>query len=179
MKMNFGERLDVILEEETTRVSDNFYQDATDIAVELEEARRKVTELERQLIYAVDRLCGGLAIGARKHQPGLNVGIHGGCCKVGYKTKTLAFKPDLINKVWTLDSPDQSFMRRFNRLHGPRTNLVNDLEPLAKAVATFFSDHYKSLGESVHGIGSILIEGKKAGLGDLAQFILTRSDYAQ
>ena len=172
MPTEIDRRLSLILEEETTHVSDNPYQAAMNVANELETTRRKVADLERQLIYAVDRLCGGLAIGVRRYQPGLNVGINDGSCRVGYRSKSLAFKPDLVNKTWVIDSPDRTFAKRFNRIHGSQTVLDSDLTQIAQSIAKFFHDHYRSLGESISGKGLILIEGKKAGLAELAEFIL-------
>lgn len=170
-RTHIGARLDLILEDGATDVPDDPYQAAMALAAELDEARRKVSELERRWMYAVDRLCGGLAMGVRKHHPSLNVGIDGGKCKVGYRSKHLLMAPDMVKKVWTVDSPDPRFARRFMRAHGPRTSLGSDMMPIAQAIADFFVGHYRTLGEEVEGRGLTIIDGKFSTIGDLACFI--------
>jgi len=174
MQSLLGSRLDLILETETTQVADDPYQAATDIAIELEQARRRVTELERELLYATDRLCGGLAMGVRKAQPGLNVGLDKGGCKVGYKTKHLTMRPDLTKRIWIIDSGDPRFARRF--MHGNRAHMAlnSDLTGLAKSVADFFTGYYLTLGEAIEGRGIILLGGEHVGMADLADFVRQR-----
>lgn len=164
-------RLDLILEVETTQIDVDAYRAATDVATDLEQARRRVSDLERQLLYAIDRLCGGLAVGVRKHQPGLNVGLEGGRCRIGYKTKQLTVAPDLSKRMWVVQSTDPRFARRFLRGHRTHTTLNNDLMPLAKAVADFFTGHYLSLGEAIEGRGLILLGGHHVSLGDLVDHV--------
>lgn len=167
-------RLDLILETSTTQVGDDPYTSATNIATELEEARRRVTELERELIYATDRLCGGLAMGVRRHRPGLNASIGNGCCKIGYRSKHLALRPDLAGRMWKVESADPAFARHFSREHGPKTALTSDLDAIAQAIAGFFGGHYRSLGEEITGRGVILIDGRKVTLDVLAEYIEVR-----
>ena len=168
----FARRLNAIFETDATSLSDDPYQTSMDIANELEAARRTVADLERQLTYSLDRLCGGLALGVRKNQPGLNVGLDKGNCRVGYRSKSLMLKPDLTNKVWLVDSGDPAFARRFKRIHGPRLNLSNDMLGLSTAVAHFFNDHYRSLGEEIFGDGKIIYEGRQITLGMLAEMMM-------
>lgn len=170
-------RLDIILETSSTQVPDDPYSSATNIATELEEARRKVTDLERQLIYATDRLCGGLAMGVRKHRPGLNASIGKGCCKIGYRSKHLALRPDLTGKMWKVESSDPSFAKHFTREHAPRIALSSDLEQIAQAIAMFFGGYYKSLGEEIEGRGILLIDGRKATIDVLAEYIDVRDTF--
>ncbi len=167
MRSILEKRLDLILETDVTQVADDPYQIAMGLTTDLEEARRKVTDLERQLMYAMDRLCGGLAVGIRKQQPGLNIGLNNGMCNVGYKTKHLSMKPDIGKRVWAVDSTDPSFARRFVRKHGPHTSLTNDLTGIAQAIADFFTGHYRSLGEDITNTGKILLDGRSARIDDI------------
>lgn len=177
MSEMLARRLDLILENETTQVDDNPYQNAMSISTELDVARRKVADLERQLIYATDRLCGGLAMGVRKHRPGLNASIGNGCCKIGYKSKHLAVRPDITGKVWLIDSTDPTFARRFSKQHGPRTALDSNIDPLAQAIAMFFGTHYRSLGEDIIGRGLILIDNKRVSIETLVEYIAVRDQF--
>lgn len=174
MTPNLERRLDIILETSSTQVGDDTYGSAVNIATELEEARRKVTELERELIYATDRLCGGLAMGVRKRRPGLNASIGNGCCKIGYRSKHLAFRPDLSGGMWKVESADPTFAKHFGREHGPATALGSDIDPIAQAVAAFFGGYYRSLKEEIVGRGVILIDGRKATIDSLAEYIEVR-----
>ena len=164
-------RLTLILDDEMTQVPDDPYQIASDLATQLEEARRRVSDLERQLVYAVDRLCGGLALGVRKQQPGLNIGLDKGCCKIGYRSKHLTMRPDLSKKVWVVDSADPRFARRFMHGHRPTTALASDLMPLANAIVNFFTGHYLTLGESISGRGLLMVDNRQISLGDLAKLV--------
>lgn len=171
MKSLLERRLDFILEDDTTQMADDPYQAAMNVVIDLEEARRKVTDLERQLMYAMDRLCGGLAVGIRKHQPGLNVGLDNGNCKIGYRTKHLILKPDLTKKVWAVSGPDQRFARRFMKDHAPHTNLTSDTSMIAQAIANFFTKHYRTLGEEISGYGILLLDGHKIKTLDLISYV--------
>lgn len=175
-KSYLDRKLDTILNEEATALGEDPYQSAMNVTTELEAARHKVAELERQLVFAVDRLCGGLAIGIRKHQPGLNVGLGNGACKVGYKSKNLVFKPDIAGGRWGIDSPDGRFARRFQKLFGPHTSLTSDLSPLSQAVARFFMQHYRTLNEEIKGTGIILLNGKGVSLQTLIEHTMDQDE---
>lgn len=169
MRWTLQQRLDAILEDQNGQPDADAYQAAIDVATELEAARRRVSELERELIHATDRLCGGLAMGVRRAQPGLSVSIDRGACKVGYRSKHLILKPDLTGKIWVVDSSDPVFARRFSRTCAPHTNLSNDTSQVSRVIADFFNNHYKTLGEDIVGTGTILIDGLRSTLGHLAE----------
>jgi hypothetical protein len=169
--LQLSRRLDLILEETNVSLDNDPYQEAVGIAQDLEEARRAVTELEQKLLYAMDRMCGGLALGVRRQLPGLNVGIDKGGCRVGYRSKSLLFRPDIKGKLWRIESPDPSFVRRFSKQYAPRTQLNADVAGMAQAVADFFRTHYKSLGEDIVGTGVLLIDGKDTTLGQLVEWV--------
>lgn len=157
MKTPIERRLDLILETDATSVSEDHQKAAADITLEIETTRRKLEDLERQLSHAVDRLCGGLALGVRQFRPGLSVGIDRGMCKVGYRSKYLTFKPDLVTRTWIVSGSDPAFARRFSKQFGVR--MTNALEDTAKAIAEYFGAHYRSLGEEIVGNGVLILDG--------------------
>jgi hypothetical protein len=168
MRQAIERRLDLILEDGATVVDDDPYQNAMNIAADLDNARRRVAQLERELIHATDRLCGGLAMGIRKAQPSLNVNLGNGACQVNYRKKNLRLKPDLTKRMWLVDSNRQAFGNRFRRHHGHVVGLSSDLTPLADAIASYFADFYKSIGKDLAGRGSSVVEGRQVTLGELA-----------
>jgi hypothetical protein len=164
-------RLDALFEDSTGMLEVDPYQAAQNIMGQLEDARRHVSDLEQQLLYATDRLCGGLAVNVRRRQPGLNVGLDHGHCRVGYRSKALLLRPDLTNKVWAVDSGDPAFARKFQRLGAMHLGLTNDLTTLAAALAQYFMNHYKSLGEEIRGEGIVLHDGRQVTLGQLIEVV--------
>lgn len=159
-------RLDVLLEDNT---ADDPLQSALDLTAKLEEARRNVNDLEKQLMYAVDRMCGNLAMKVRQSKPALSVSLGNGGCKVGYRSKHLMFKPDLAKRTWQVDSHDPSFARRYARSFASPM-LDQDVVEVSKCIADFFSRHYRSLGEDIVGDGKATINGIVVEDSDLEQF---------
>lgn len=171
MKSFLHRRLDLILEDDTTQVADDPYQSALALSIDLEEARRRVTDLERQLLHVMDRLCGGLAMGVRKQQPGLNIGLDNGSCKIGYKDKHLHMKPDLSKHTWVVDGGDTSFADQFLGQHAAHMVLEPDMAPLAQAITAFFTGHYGALGENINGRGIISINNQHVDFARLAHHV--------
>ena len=192
MKSLLEHRLDLILETDTTSVADDPYQSAQDIAIQLEEARRKVTELERNLMFAMNRIAGGIALGIKKDQPGLNVGVGDGCCRVGYKSQNMSIKPDLVKRVLVIKSPNPDLENRAIQSvgnatapfdptpvpvppaahpHDKHVSMSPDLGMIAKAITAMFTSHIAGMGESIVGRGVIVLEGRNVGVGELATFV--------
>lgn len=182
MKSLLEHRLDLILETDTTSVADDPYQSAQDIATQLEEARRKVTELERNLMFAMNRIAGGIALGIRKDQPGLNVGVDNGSCRVGYKSQNMSIRPDLTKQVLIIKSPnpdlENNAIQSVAGVTPPPTNqndrqvnMSPDLGMIAKAITAMFTSHIAGMGESIVGRGVIVLEGRNVGVGELATFV--------
>lgn len=194
MKSLLEHRLDLILETDTTSVADDPYQNAQDIAIQLEEARRKVTELESKLMFAMNRIAGGIALGVRKDQPSLNVGVDNGCCRVGYKSHNMSIKPDLVKRVLVIKSPNPDLENSaiqsvagatqtpgFDPTPVPvppsphpndkHVSMSPDLGMVAKAIADMFTSHLTKMGESITGRGVIVLEGRNVGIGELATFV--------
>lgn len=166
---NIGYKLDLLLEMNEEPVSSSL-DSILDITKQLDEVRQKVMDLQNKLHMATDRLNGDLAMGVRKQLPGLNVGLDKNGCKVGYKSKNLSFSPDLKTGVWGVKSPDHRFCGRFTRNNGPSLALASSISPLADAIVRYFSGHYKSLGEDIEGTGTLIVEGSKATVLDIAEW---------
>lgn len=160
--------LEAILEDSTLQVSDNGYQNAVNIATELQQAKQRIIELQGEMQHALDRLCGGLALGIRRRQPSLHAQLGDGAVRVTYVKKDLVFKPDLARQVWMVDSARPRFVSKFKQMYGHLLHLSSDLMPLANAVAEFFTRYYRSIGEEITGQGSVVVEGRRVSLGQLA-----------
>jgi len=187
--MNLDKRLDAILEDAgTTQVSDDAYQNVRNAAIELEQAKKRVAELEDEMRHATDRLCGGLAMGVRRAQPSLHCQLGNGDCKVGYLKKSLTLRPDLGRSVWLVDSSHPKFASRFRRRNGHLLHMTDNLMPLAAGIADFFTNFYRTLGEDgqpirLEGQGSIvLMEGgvpRRLSLGQLGRLVQAQDQRLQ
>ena len=109
---------------------------------ELQNAMEKVTELKTELRHTTEELNLELAKGLRRRLPKVGVRLDDGKCSMGYKSTNLSCWPDLSNGIWAFEPNKHG--RTFMRRHGPSLRLHNKVEPLADAIASFFS-RYKSL----------------------------------
>lgn len=137
---------------------------------QLEEARLTVTTKEREYKHAVDGLNAHLAMAVKKVKPSLNISMESSGCKIGYKSKFVTFTPNPTTGVWDVTAPAKlsSFVNGLKRYGAEVLSLTTDLQTTATAVGTWFSSHYKTLGEELQGIGTILIEGREVSALELA-----------
>lgn len=163
---NFAQTLETVLVE-SEPVSANLAATAKTIVGALDAARLKVRELEQQLDIVHRRLSAELALTVRRLIPSLNVGLNKNGCKIGYKTKHLLFVPDVSRGVWNVKSSDPQFASTFFRHNSTRTVLSSELSQLAEAIALFFRNHYKSLGEDIIGTGVVMVDDERGTLSDL------------
>lgn len=167
--LEFSDTLNIILEESSGRWPP--VQRAMDLVRKLDIAKQMVLDLQHQLLSMRNRINADLALSIRRRMPALNVGLDKtGSCKVGYKSKSLLFSPDIEKGVWQVQSSDNRFLSHF--LKSKRSYLVIGAEilPLIDAVVAYFTEYYKSLGENIDGVGLILIEGRIGTLSDLVQW---------
>jgi|3_EtaG_2_1085321.scaffolds.fasta_scaffold00090_16 hypothetical protein len=143
---------------------------ARELKNKLAAARQEVDNLENQLKIVTQRMNGDLALGIRRQNPALNVGVNSDGCKVGYKTKHMIITPDVEKGVWSTKSPDGRFLGKFTKQYSPYTVLNPDIGDLISSVLGHFTGHFKTLGEEITGNGVILVEGKCCTLLELAQW---------
>lgn len=189
MMQNLDQRLDAILAEANTHIAGGVYQNVLNAAVELEQARQRVTDLERDVHRATDRLCGGLALGIRHAQPSLHVQLGSGTCRVGYLKKSLTFRPDIHRRTWVLESSHPRFASRFRRHYGHLLYLSDDLTLLADGIADFFTRFYRTLGEDaapikLEGVGSVVLTDsgglpRRISLGQLSRMVQVEDKHLQ
>lgn len=166
------QRLKAIIDDSSAIIEDSPYQAAVEVAAEIAGLKSKLALLENRLANAIDRFSGGLALGIRNSQPGLNVAlIKGKGCKVGYRSKSLSFYPDLTNKAWVVESLDPQFCRRFRQTCSSVLGLTTDLTGTANAIAGYFNEHYKSLGEAIYGEGIVLYEQRRVTYGQFVELV--------
>lgn len=164
--MEFSSTLDILLED-AQQASEAVVR-AENILKKLEAARREISNLQHHLQVLQNKITADLAVAIHRKMPALNVGLDkNGNCKIGYKTKHLVLRPDIERGMWEVMSTDQRFASRF--IKGRRRTLFinNDLNPVIDAIASFFTDHYKSIGENIIGHGKIIIDDKLCTLSTL------------
>ena len=163
-------QLDTLLEDVSEIASQSPLNTASAIIATIGDTRRRLAQLEAKLAAAIDHINGDLAMAVRRLKPGLNIGLDRVGCKVGYKTKSLIFAPNLQTGVWEVRSPDPKFLGRFKRHFGSRLALVPDPSQVAKAISDYYTEHYKTLHEEISGVGIVLVEGKRGTLLDIADW---------
>jgi hypothetical protein len=115
---------------------------AQEIARELEDAKERVSELERDLRNAIEDYNVELAKALRRRLPQLGINLNDGRCSASYCSTNLSCKPDLGNKTWVFDSNPHG--RRFSRKYGTVLGLSDSIDPLADAIVQYFG-RYKTL----------------------------------
>ena len=166
--MSFGNQLSLVLEERPQTQSP--LDAASEILSSMDSLKQQLIDLQHKLGVIKQRMGADLALSVRRHHPGLNVAVDQNGCKVGYRSKSLYFDPDVEKGVWAVNSSDERFSGRFNRQYGKSTVLSPDIGNLESAITDYFSGHYKSLGEDIVGDGVVLIEGRRASLGELTSY---------
>jgi hypothetical protein len=166
--MSFADQLTVVLEDRPPTQSP--LEAATEIIHSMDSLKQQFIDLQHRLGSIKQRMNADLALGVRRNHPGLNVSVDPTGCKVGYRSKSLNFDPDIEKGVWIVAGEDPRFMGRFKRQFGRSTVLLPDIAPLVSAITDYFTGHYKSLGEDIVGNGVVLIEGKRASLRELVGY---------
>lgn len=166
--MRFSDQLSMILEEQTTQCG-SLLDTATDIANHIEATKQQLSELKRKLSTINRKINTNLATVIRRENPSLNISVTAEGCKIGYKTKTLIFDPDIFKGIWSVESNDPKFSSRFKRRYRKCTVLDPSITDLSSAIMDYFTVFYKSLNESIIGNGVTLIDGKNVSLRELVE----------
>lgn len=167
--MIFADSLDIILTESNKgwRPMDS----AIELMRRLDSAKQLVADIQHQLLSLRNRMNADLVLSIKRHMPALNVGLDkNGECKVGYKSKSLVFTPNIEQGVWVVTSSDDRFKNRFSKSKRKTLVISPNIDHLIEAIADFFSEHYKSLGEDIIGNGIIMVEGKISSLRDIVEW---------
>jgi hypothetical protein len=167
--MNFTDHLSFILEDSPSKCSKNL-DDAYEIIRDIDRANQHIIMLQNRLRILKRKINGELAIQIRKHHPALNISVNPKQCKIGYKSKYLSFYPDIEKGVWQINGEDPKFINRFKKLYRRNTIISPEITDLVSSISDFFTNHYKSLGESIVGKGAIIIEGKSGDLQRLSEY---------
>lgn len=167
--MIFKESLNIVLSEGNNnwRPMDA----AMEIMRKMSAAKQLVSDLHHQLLSLKNRMNADLALSLKRHMPALNVSIgRNGECKIGYKSKHLVFTPNIEQGVWIVDSSDDRFKNRFSKAKRQTLIISPNLDRLISSITDFFTEHYKSLGEDISGVGVIIVEGRIGSLKDIVEW---------
>lgn len=167
--MSFKEQLSLILENNTSRCSQNL-DDAYEILRQIDRANQHIQVLQNQLRSLKKKINSELALGIRKQHPGLNVAVNPKLCKIGYKSKFLSFYPDIEKGLWSISSDDPKFMNRYKKQYRRNIVIQPEMGDLVSSIIDFFINHYKSLGEEIIGAGKIIVEDKICSLAELVSY---------
>jgi len=166
--MSFADQLSLVLEDRPP--SHSPLDAAMEIVQSIDLLKQRLVDFRHKLEAIKQRMNADLALGVRRNHPGLNVAVEPTGCRVGYRSKSLHFDPDVEKGIWVVNGDDPRFVGRFKKLHGRSTVLLPDIGDLVSAITDYFTGHYKSLGEDIIGTGVVLIEGKRASLRELVGY---------
>ena len=159
------ETLDILLDEPKQW---DVYSQATDLYNELEEAKLKVQNLMHQMHRFRQKMCLDLSYRLRKVNPSFNISVDRNGCRIGYRRKSLHFKPEIAKGIWSVMSNDTAFANLFRKKHKPALLISHNIEDFVDTIYKFFKENYKSLQEEAIDDGVILIDGKLSTLATLA-----------
>jgi hypothetical protein len=167
--LHFSEALTILLNEPDTQCDS--LGTAKSIMLKLRKAQKEVEDLKNQLKCIKRRMNADLAFKIKRHVPALNVGVNRlDGCKIGYKDQCMSFDSDIENNMWNLSSPDIMIVKKFKDSHSDDLSMKPNLNNVVQTICNFFTDHFESMGESVVGVGTLIIEGKLGSLKDLVSY---------
>jgi hypothetical protein len=100
-------------------------------------------ESRTELSQCIDALCADLAKEIRRLQIDLNVTMTKIGCNVGYRSKYITCEVVPFQNKWNFSSSD--FGRMFMRRYPDCCDLGGSIPHLAKCLAEFFTNQYRSL----------------------------------
>ena len=147
--MSIIHRLDKRITEEldieiapTSQVQKDIISIATELLDQISDLELKLNDSRIKISHFVEQLNASLGTEVRKQQPRLNVSHSDGACRIGYKSKEVAFRPDLKRKKWCTEG---RYGRRFAKTYPEVLPLSGNVNPIANAVVDFFAQNYNSL----------------------------------
>ncbi len=161
-------KLDVLLE--NIDIEHPEQHNETDIVISnFHKANDELKKAQQNLELAANKLCGELALKIRTHLSGLNINLNKYGCTIGYRHKTLTFKPNLLNNVWVVTGNHSQFVQNFMAKYSPLMSIQN-VDKISQAIAEYFKNYYRSLNEEINGNGLILLEGINKSTSDIAMW---------
>jgi hypothetical protein len=163
--------IDILLEDDQSGWE--IYSQATELYNELESAKLHVQNLMHKLHGQRQKMCMDLSYRLRKRNPSFNISVDRNGCRIGYRKKSLTFRPDLGKGIWQVLSKDEGFANLFKRKHRSSLLINHDIGEFVDTIYGFFRDNYKTLQEESEGQGVILVDGVKRSLADFSSLVKT------
>jgi hypothetical protein len=159
-------KMDAIIEHIIDDIPTNTKSDTEILIDKYRTAQNNLKKAQSDIELATNKACGDLALKIRHKLSGLNVSLNRFGCTVGYKHKTLTFKPNLLDQVWVVTGNNQPFTSAFIAKYSPLMRLSN-ISEISDAVAQYFKNYYRSLNEDINGDGMILVEGSSKSVSEM------------
>lgn len=133
--------LDVLLED--VKMSFEHSDSISEVCKKISDLDAQSRAAKAELAQCIDSLCADLAKEIRKLQIDLNVTINRNGCNVGYRAKFIPCNVIATEKKWDFSGSD--FGRMFSRRFPECCALDCSVPHLAKCLAEFFTNQYRSL----------------------------------
>lgn len=167
---SISKTLNLLLAEDNAGESWDILTHALELGNQLEIAKATVQQLLFKLQRAKQKMCADLAYRIRRKNPSYNISVDRNLCKIGYKRKTLYFKPDLSRNMWIVSSKDEPFANAFKRNHKHALMITPDISNFINIIDNFFRNHYKTLQEDIVGEGLIIVGSRNSDLKGLLEY---------
>lgn len=163
--------IDILLEDDQSNW--DIYSQATELYNELENAKLYVQNLMHKLHGQRQKMCLDLSYRLRKKNPSFNISVDRNGCRIGYRKKSLTFRPDLAKSIWQVLSKDVGFANLFKRQYRSSLLISHDISDFVETIYGFFRDNYKTLQEDADKHGIILVGGVKHSLTEFSDLVKT------
>lgn len=145
-------KLDAIFEEES--INFNPVEACIDIVRKLDAAKQQILDLQNRLTSLKRGMVSDVALGVRKENPALNVGVDDKGCKFGYQSNQIQLSPDIEKCEWIMTANDTS-----------------ESAPIDGNIISKILDHFNKLfGEDFVGKGMLFLEGRQANQLDIVSW---------
>ncbi len=131
----FEHHLNVLLE------SSDIFATAQEKLKAVDEAKDYLNELQSDLRENVEQIHGQLAIEVRRANDVWLDRAGNVCVKYGTRARLLRLRADTRSKTWVVG--DNQFERQFEKYN--HESLASDAATLAKSIALFFRNNYKTM----------------------------------
>jgi hypothetical protein len=134
-------KLGILLED--VKMSHEHHDSISATCEKIKMLEMQTKEARTELSQCVDSLCADLAKEIRRLQIDLNVTMNRSGCNVGYRAKYIPCNVMAFEKKWDFSGTD--FGRIFMRRYPDCCDLNCSIPHLAKCLAEFFTNQYRSL----------------------------------
>jgi len=171
--LKFLDALSVILEEPAQNDwHSSHIEQAMAIIKKTDMVRQQLLDLQNDLVVLKNSINGDLALNVKKKEPGMSINLNADTgCKIGCFDKSVSVNPNFDDMKWDISCyGDEEFADGLCKHCQDQIIITHDINPFVEAILSYFTNYGRQIGESIHGQGILIIEGRLGKLSDLAKW---------